>query len=439
MSALMAAAPFPPPVDVLADDGLAHVRWRFARDFRLCAGADMIPVEYALDVALPNLAARGRLDEAVRRMSNELLRQGFAGGDFLSPFARQWLGRPNMNSDLDARAAAARALAGDGAERRPLEAALLVPSTAALAARSLTELGADPAAVLGAALAGEALQTMRQAAVAATVAVPAIAVACAPCAEALAVAALDPPQPAAARVAMLEILGRLERTEPVAKALAAAASEGQPATIRGAALLAAVTPGSGRPGMVRLTPLLRDRSPEIRAAAVAGLLRAGRDGALDHLYLLPKEKDPRPLAAAAAELGRLSSDESAVMLGKLLKKTDPVVRRAVVRALASRSDLSARELVDPILAVARRSPGEDLEIRRIALAGASSEDLNAMATDPRIGREIYRALLAAGMREEAARWLLANLVDLPAEERIGALGEWIASPSPRKGTTTARR
>src|SRR6185369_3609276 len=103
MNAVLTAAPFPPPVDALADDGLAHLRWTFARDFRLCSGAKVVSVEYPLESALPNLAARGRLGEAVRRMTAVLETQGLgarngAGGDFLSPFARQWLSRPNLTA-----------------------------------------------------------------------------------------------------------------------------------------------------------------------------------------------------------------------------------------------------------------------------------------------------------------------------------------------------
>ena len=141
MNAIWFAAPFPPPVDVLADDGLAHLKWRFARDFRLCSGGEIVRVEYPLQTALPNLAARGQLTEALRRMSDELARQGWSGGDFLSPFVRQWLGRANLSNDLDTRAAAALAVGGDHQQRKASGDRALAPPDSGDRGRSPGSLG----------------------------------------------------------------------------------------------------------------------------------------------------------------------------------------------------------------------------------------------------------------------------------------------------------
>jgi len=177
-----------------------------------------------------------------------------------------------------------------------------------------------------------------------------------------------------------------------------------------------------------MAPLLHDPAPEIRAAAAAGVLRAGGDLGLEQLFLLGREHDPRPLVAAAGELGQMSSEESANLLRKLLKRTEKQVRLAAIAALANRQDPTARELVDPILASARTNAAEDPAVRALAIPGADPSQLVAMGTDPRLGLIVYRALLRGNLRQEAARWLLANLEQLSPEDRIAALGDWIAEP-----------
>jgi TonB family protein len=423
------AAPFPPPVDVLADDGLAHLKWRFARDYRLCSGGEVVRVEFPLQTALPNLAARGRLTEALRRMNDELARVGWSGGDFLSPFARQWLGRPNLSNELDTRAAAALAVGGDRRQIRLLETAVLVPETAGIAAAALERLGVDVGALLGKALAADPEQTQarRPAVVAALRAVPAAATSCPACVEAIAAAAVDPRQPVAIRISLIEMLGNAEATEAVTQALARAAQDSQ-VGVRGAAIVAQMPRGRGHAGVIRMAALLHDPAPEIRAAATAGVLRAGGDAGIEQLFLLPRERDARPLVAAANELGRMSSEASLDLLKKLLKKTDKTVRVAVVKALAVRTDAGARALVDPILAAARADIAEEPAIRELALGSATPDQLVGIGSDARLGMVAYRALLRANLREEAARWLLANLEQLSAEDRIGALGAWIAEP-----------
>lgn len=427
LNAIWFAAPFPPPVDVLADDGLAHLKWTFARDHRLCSGGEVLRVEFPLQTALPNLAARGRLGEALRRMSEELARVGWSGGDFLSPFARQWLGRPNLSNELDTRAAAALALGGDRRQLRILETAVLVPETAAVAATALERLGVDVGAIWSKALAvdPDQAQARRPAVVAAMRAVPTALGTCPPCVDALAAAVTDPRQPAPTRAALIEMLGRIEATEAVTQALARAAQDSHPA-VRGAALLAQTPAGRGRPGVIRLAPLLRDRAPEIRAAAAAGVLKTGGELGLEQLYLLVRERDPRPLIAAAGELGRMSSETSFELLKKLLKRPDKSVRVAVVKALAARTDAASRALVEPILTAARTNTAEEPALREMALASATPGELTGISADPNLGVVAYRALLRANLREEAGRWLLTHLEQMSVEDRIGVLGEWIA-------------
>jgi hypothetical protein len=337
------------------------------------------------------------------------------------------LGRPNLSNELDARAAAALAVGGDRQQVRYLETALLLPQTAAIAAPALARLGVDIGALLGKAMSGEPAPATRRAVVAAVRSTPSAAVGCPACVEALAAAALDTRQPVSVRVETIELIGRLDRTAAISQALNQAAKDGQPG-VRGAALLAQLPPGRGRPGMIHMASLLRNPAPEIRAAGTAGVLRAGGDSALEQLYLLGRETDPRPLAAAAGELGRLSSEASCLLLGKLLKRTEKGVRAASVRALAVRRDACARALVVPVLAAALVGPAEDVAIRELAMPTATAGQLVAMSTDPRLGPIAYRALLRANLRPDAARWLLSHLEHMSPEDRITALGDWIAEP-----------
>lgn len=426
LNAMWSAAPFPPPVEVLADDGFAHVKWRFARNYRLCSGGELVHVEYPLQIALPNLTQRGRFGEAIRRMNEELLRTGWSGGDFVSPFARQWLSRPNLSNDLDTRAAAALALGGDRKQIRALETALLLPPTAGIAATTLQTLGQDVGGMLARALAAEAGASARPAVVAAVRAAPAVLASCAACVEVLAAAAVDPRQPVAARLEMIEVLSHVD--SPLGEQVISHAAKDASPAIRGAALLAQTSPKSGRVGLIRMAALLHDPAPEIRAAAAAGVLRAGGDAGIEQLYLLGRDRDPRPSIAAAGELGRMSSEASMELLTKLLKRSDPSIRRAAIRALANRTDHGAPELVGPILAAARTNAAEDAEVRRMAMASAQPSELVGFSMDPRLGLSAYRALLRANLREEAARWLLGNIEQLSAEDRIATLGDWIATP-----------
>jgi TonB family protein len=427
LNAVLVSAPFPPPVEVLGDDGLAHLRWRLARDFRLCAQGEVVRVEFPIQMALPNLTARGMLEEAVRRMRDELGRQGWSGGDFLTPFARQWLTRPNLSTDLDTRAAAALALGGDRKQSAVLEKSLNLTQVSPIAAVALDRLGADVGALLDRVATSDPGSTSRtRAMVAAIRAVPAAASRCAGCLEGLVATLRDPRQPASVRAQMIEILGRFDpRPEAVAAALAQAVADPSP-LVRGAALLANLPAGHTHLGVLRMAALLHDPAPEIRAAAAAGVLRAGGEAGLEQLYLLGRDKDARPLMAAAAELARMSSEDSAVFLGRLLKRPEKNVRLAVIRALAARSDAAARKLVEPILARARGNASEDPAVREMVMSLATPDELAGMASDPRLGPAVYRVWLRNNDRANAARWLLDNLVELSPEDRIAVLGDWIA-------------
>lgn len=428
LNALAMAAPLPPPVEVMADDGLAHIRWRFARDFRLCSGGEIVPVEFPLEVALPRLAARGRLAEALRRMRDALERQGWSGGDFLAPFARQWLARPQLTTELDTLAVAALAVGGERALERRLESALFVPDTAVIAARALARLGRDVAPLLQARLGAETTDAIKSSAVQVALAEPKVAAACGHCADALVALVLERHRPAALRARAVTAIARLNRTEAVSHALAVAAQDANPA-VQAPALLATVT--KERPSLIKMASLLRNRAPELRAAGAAGVIRAGGEEGVEQLYRLPRETDVRPIVAAAAELAQLRGDDSATLLEKLLKRTEPEVRVAVVQALAARRDAASRKLAETVIAAAKREPAENPAMRTLALDQAAPAELVAMAADTRLGLAGYRALLRANLREDAARWILFRLEELSPEDQIVALGDWIArNPDP---------
>ncbi|HEY8924668.1 MAG TPA: TonB family protein, partial [Polyangia bacterium] len=378
LNAIWMTAPFPPPATIMGDDGLAHLKWRFARDFRLCSGAEVVHVEYPLAIALPKLVARGLLAEATHRMGQELERVGWNEGDFVSPFIRQWLARPNLSDELDTRAAAALALGGDRKQIERLQGALRSAATAGVAAPALNRLGVNAGALLAGELTDAAGDPARRAVIAAMRADVTIGARCAPCVAAFAAAALDARQPVGDRVAMIRTLGELERTPVVEMALGAASKDSN-ASIRAAGMLASTTRGQGRVGVIRLAPLLHDRNPELRAAAAAGVLRADGELGMKQLYLLARERDPRPLIAAAEELGKMTTEDSATLLGKMLKRPDKTVRRAAIFALAARRDAFARELVEPIVRAAITDSEEDIAVRELALRTASPDQVSAMA------------------------------------------------------------
>ena len=78
-----------------------------------------------------------------------------------------------------------------------------------------------------------------------------------------------------------------------------------------AAILAEARPGAGKGAVFRLTPLLRDKSVAVRAAAAAALARVGGEAALPQLFLIFKEKDPVVYTTIAPELAALSGQASA--------------------------------------------------------------------------------------------------------------------------------
>lgn len=411
------SAPFPaPPEDVLSDDGQAHVRWSFARDHRRCSDLAVVQKESAIEVAVPRLFAQNRVLEAWRRVQ---VAAAQAPEPAVSTFAKAWLRRVVAEPKLAVVASAGLLGAGDPSGVDALKAAVSRGEHIELAAAALVRAHVPVCPLVKAALASP-LAPAQEAAVRALRFSNE-----AECVPLLSVAAGNKKNPVAVRVAALAILGR--SSEKVAKdALDAAMAESSPA-IRAAAILASARPGGGRAALFRLTPLLRDSSVEVRAAAAAGLLRATGDAALDQLYLLFKETDVRPFEATAVELGGQSSEATALFLGKLLRRDDKRVRAAAAAALAARSDEYARKILATAVSDA------DVEVRVYAQTAMDPVARRRLASLPS-GRRAYRVLVGAGGRGAALDWLLARFDDLDAAAKVEVLGEWLAGPA---GATVA--
>ena len=304
------SVPFPwADADLRSDDGLVHLRWTFARDQRRCSGMTLLHFEEPLAIALPKLIRDGREEEALRRM-----RVARAAGTPIDPMmttlASAWIkaavGHPN------ATVAAAEMLAtlGDSAGTTWLKAAVKRPETALAAGRALAARHVPICPLVGSMLGSVAVPAPASASAGgAKPAAPAkpptpaeqltaaSALATAgetECAPGLIALLEDHKAHTDTRVAAAVALGAIASDDATKKALAGAGKDDVVA-VRAAATLAGARPGSGRSKVFALVPPLRDPSPEMRAAAAAGIVRAGGDSNLADLYVIFTDKDPRPL------------------------------------------------------------------------------------------------------------------------------------------------
>ena len=109
-------------------------------------------------------------------------------------------------------------------------------------------------------------------------------------------------------------------------------------------MLALIKPNAGRPKVIAMEKYLRDPAPEMRAAAAAGVVRAGGSANLDDLYVLFKDNDPRPALAALRELERVPSDEATKLIARLAKRPQLEVqkRRRSCSSAATRATTTRR-------------------------------------------------------------------------------------------------
>ena len=393
-----------PPAELFGDDGVAHFSWVFARDNNLCGVGAVRRIEAPLAQALPRLFLQGRLKEALMRAARDT-RAG--SPQAMTTFAQAWLARPQGDPVAEARAAAALFQHGDPTTRAKaierLKPALRRKDTLAIAAPALGAVaGANPtdfdaAAVCDliggpkAILEGEpeqrelALLALRDS----RVHLPAES----PCAKALNDLVVDTAAHGSLRALALGALVA-GGTPPPAKVVRESMEE-RDALVRAAAVTAFGKPGSGRPALYRLQPLLQDPVPDVRAAVAAALVRACGDIALPFVQPLFKEKDDRPLLALAPELGHLKSPESADMLGKLTARPGPQMKLAVTRALVERKDDKGRAMRTTALDAIRKDSYASPELRAIRLCRGHPR--RAAQAEPRSGRR------PAGVQGPAAR------------------------------------
>jgi hypothetical protein len=411
-----------PPIDVYGDDGVAHFRWVFARDARLCSGGEVRRVEAPLAEALPRLFVQGRIKEALLRVAR-YTHSGDAGA--MSTFARTWLARPQQDAALDARAAAALAHAGDARQAARLRPALARPDTVALAAPALAALKVDlcaevrprltPADPDGILYATHVLQL-------GGAELPAGSPCLATLADLLKMDAL--PAPVRAEVLKtMAVVNPAGARRPALNAL----GDGD-AHMRAAGAMVFARPGGGRPTLYRLQPLVKDPAVEVRSAVAAGLIRASGDLAIDYVMPLMKERAPEPLAAMAPELGKQTSAASLDLLAKMQKRNDPQLRLPVLAALAQRTDAAGRALYQPAAAAVKSDPYASAEARRIVYANADLKEVLPLMSDPALGLQGFKALLRAQRHAEAMDWLVSSFDRLPPETVIDAFGAWLAAP-----------
>ena len=440
VAAVRAAAPFGVlPLDIYSDDGLAHFRWSLASDHRLCSGGQLRRKDDSLEEALPRLFFQGRVKEALLRVGRQMATAGDT--DVMGVFARAWLARPNADPVADVIAAAALARRGAGPQRgnqiARLQPGLLNPETVATAAIALRDVDVDVCDAVRARLLDGAVET-RELAVAALrhseVSLPDGS----PCARALAVVVADTKLAGRLRIAALMLLSAAPGDS--ARRLVTDATKDPDAAVRGAAILISARPGGGKGTLYRLTPLLRDPAIEVRAAAAAGLIRAGGDQHLDQIAPLLKERNPRVAAALAPELGRLGSERTAALLGGFLRTDDVPLKVAVVAALAARQerdDQAARALLRPVLESAKNDPRAPEAIRSLAFANAQADELLALAADPELAVRAFQLLLRAKRHKEASALLIATFDRFSAAQMARLLGAWLDDP-PTAGTGVVR-
>jgi TonB family protein len=431
LAAVRGEVPYPvPPLEVFGDDGVAHFRWSFARDHRLCSDGEVRRREDTLEQALPRLFVQGRTKEGLLRVARHM-RDG--DPEAMAIFARAWLTRPFADPAADVYAAAALARAGDRRQIERVRRGLAREDTVAAAAQALTALKADLCGFVqpmladrDAAVASLGVRALRAAAGEGP---PAPA-----CVQALSAMAGDPLRPPALRGEALQTFAALDYAG--ARRMALAALEAPEPAMRAAGARAFARPEGGRPSLYRLEPVLHDPSPEVRAAAAWALVRSCGDLARDYLMPLFKDKTAQPLVAMAPELGRQASPGSAELLGKMLKRNDRELRLAVLAALSARRDAPGRALFQPLADHVKKDPYAGRDERLLVFAAADADELLPLARDPVVGMLAFRALLRARRHQEAADWLVAAFDRLGPAELVDAFAAWLASPPPRVTATS---
>jgi len=431
LEVLRDAVPFPkPPAALRSDDDRFHAHWVFARDQRRCAGVAVVRTFDPIEVALPKLLRSGRRDEALKRVA--MTRgAGLPAEAMFSLLAADWIKAAIHEPWATVRMARLLAESGDEEASRWLKNAVRRPELAGDAGSALVAAKVPLCPLLKAWFDSDNWSDHQLAAVA-------LANAGDPgCMAGLMKLLLNTKARPDARAAAAVALGPIDAAD-ARKALAAAAQDDNPvAPVRAAAMLALVKPGAGRPKVIAMEKYLRDPSPEMRAAAAAGVVRAGGSANLDDLYVLFKDNDPRPALAALRELERVPGDDATKLIARLAKRPQLEVQRAAAELLLRRNARDYYPSMKPYL-----EPKTDPTLRTVALAGVDEASLQAAAADAALGNAVFRARLARGEREQAIDWFLAHGAKLQPVTQADAMIDWLATaprPAPTENKPTASK
>ncbi|HVZ89409.1 MAG TPA: HEAT repeat domain-containing protein [Polyangia bacterium] len=412
------AVPFPQaPLVVRSDDDNLRLHWVFARDQRRCSGVAVTRTYDPIAVSLPKLLHQGRRDEALNRVAVARNSGAHVEPQF-TLLAIDWLKAALHEPWASVPMARTLALRGDQDAIKWLKSAVHRPESAADAGAALVAAKVPVCPLVKDLFDSQNWSDHQTAALALATAGES---ACVPgLAKLLENAKARPEARAAAAVA----LGVIE--DPAAhKALVDATKDTNP-MVHGAAMLAMIHPGAGRRGVFTVEVFLRDPSPDLRAAAAAGVVRAGGDANLADLYVLFKESDPRPALAALHELEHLKTEESTKLIQKLAHRPMPEVQKLAADILIRRNNRDSLQTLKPFL-----DPSTDPGLRGRALIVADDATLRAAATDPKLGIWVYRARLLNGQGDQAADWFVTYGTKLLPPAQMDAMAEWIAhTPAP---------
>jgi TonB family protein len=404
--------PYPPaPSEVRSDDGTTHLHWIFARDQRRDSGFSVRRTFDPIAIALPKLLQQGRRDEALNRVAYARGNGEHVGEQF-TLLALDWLKSSLHQPWTTVRIAKLLAARGDGEAIKWLKSALQRPELAASAGEALAALKIPVCPLVKATLEGQNPNDQGTAAAAlATAGDPA-------CAAGLLKLLGSNKVAPDARAAAATALGAIE-DPAITKALKAAVEDSHP-NVKAAALLAQVRPGAGRAKVFMVEPYLRDPSPLLRAAAAAGVVRAGGDANLADLYVLFKDSDPRPALAALKELERLQTDESTHLIARLMHRPQPEVERLAADILIRRG---ARDVFSAFKSYLE--PTADPAMRGRALVAADDAQLAAAVADGKLGIWVFRALLLRGQPDQAADWFVAHGTKMSPADQADAMADWV--------------
>jgi hypothetical protein len=420
LEVLRDAVPYPtPPPAVRSDDDKLHAHWTFARDQRRCATVSIVHLYDAPELALPKLLKQGNRAEALRRVAMARSAGQHAEPNFTT-LANDWVKASLHEPYATVKMARYLASRGDEEAMKWLKAAIRRPELAAQVGAALVAVKVPLCPLLKGWFDTDNWTDHATAATAlATAGDPA-------CAPGLIELLQNTKAHAEGRAAAAVALGPMNEVPDVKKALAAAAKDEPNATVRGAAMLAQIKVNAGRPKVVAMVPFLRDPAPDVRAAAAAGIVRAGGDTDLADLYVLFKDNDPKAALATLRELERVPSEEATKLIARLARRPFPAVQKLAAEVLIRRGNRDYYPALRPLLL----DPKTDPEVRGLALAGADEPTLQAASADPKFGIWPFRARLARGERDLAADWFIAYGPKVPAAQQAAAMTEWVTTVDP---------